>query len=240
MIDQRLERTCRPPADSLTPAGPRIFVFGCARSGTTLLLNLFRTFTTATVLDGEHCSTDLREHPGDQTVIAKRTPHCAEHLLTDLPHLKPLWIIDVVRDPRDVITSRLAPWPSYYCGFERWARDTATTAALRGRHLRLLHLRYEDLLDHPDAIQADLADILGLTPATRFSDWPQGLPADLSAQARSALGGLRPLTPDRAGRWRHDPQHRARIRAQLQEHTSMELLLRAAGYPPTDLQASDE
>ena len=85
MIPATVPRTCRPPAPGPAPAGPRVFVFGCARSGTTLLLHLFHTFTDTIVLDGEHCMSDLLAHPGTRPVIAKRTPHCAEHLLTDLP-----------------------------------------------------------------------------------------------------------------------------------------------------------
>ena len=43
---------CRRPQAAGTPAGPRVLVFGCARSGTTVLVHLLRTFTGVLVREG--------------------------------------------------------------------------------------------------------------------------------------------------------------------------------------------
>jgi len=120
--------------------GPRIFVFGCARSGTTLTTNMFRTFDGVTVWDGEHCLNTLAAAPGNGWIVAKRTWRCGLHLGDDMPFLRKLWIVDIIRDPRDVITSAspLRQRTGYHCGFERWQRDVEAVNSLIGRHLRII------------------------------------------------------------------------------------------------------
>ncbi|SBW22957.1 hypothetical protein FDG2_3359 [Candidatus Protofrankia californiensis] len=233
MIDPSIPVTCPNRLDGGPAAGPRIFVFGSARSGTTLLLNLFRTFHDVTVLDHEHCVRELVTDPARGWLVAKRTPHCADHLDEDRPGIGDVWIVDIVRDGRDVVTSRLAPFPGYYCDFPRWQRDVHAAARLRGTHLRLLQLKYEHLAAAGDEVQAALAGILGLRIQVPFSEHLSVVPPELSEQARSALGGLRSLSADRVDRWRRDPDARVRVAQQLAAHPGMESLLAATGYPPT-------
>lgn len=235
LVAPSVPNTCRPPsADS--PIGPRVLVFGCARSGTTLLVNLLRTFSGVVVSEGECCSTELLDHPDPGWVAAKRTAHCAEHLIADLPLLRhDVWILDIVRDPRDVVTSVLAPFPGYYCGYKRWDRDLRVSEALAGRHLRYLRIRYEELVLRPDEVQRAIADIVGLEPEVCFSDFLQVMPQTLPASALQALGGVRPLDSGRIGRWRN--HHLARVHSQLAEHPSMEEMLQWMGYPPTTRSA---
>lgn len=238
MIRASIPKTCHPAAYGAEPLGPRIFVFGSARSGTTLLLNMFHTFDGVIVRDGEHCLSTLLDDSSTEWIVAKRTPHCADHLLSDLSNFRDVWILDIIRDPRDVVTSVLPPWPGYYCDFSRWARDVQVAASLRGRHLRLLHIRFEELVAKSDEIQRELALILGLTIRRPFSAFSTAVPDDLSFQARVALGGVRPLTLDRVGRWRRDRESRVRVADQLRTYPSMELLLQAVGYDPTDLEGA--
>jgi hypothetical protein len=168
LVHPTVPNICRRPTSG-TMAGPRILVFGCARSGTTLLLNLLRTYEQVVVREAEQCVTNLLEDPHPGWVASKRTAHCAEHLCADLPFLRQgVWILDIIRDPRDVITSVLEPFPGYYCGFERWDRDLRVSEVLAGRHLRYLRIRYEELVARPDDVQQNLADILALTPTVPF------------------------------------------------------------------------
>lgn len=225
-------RSCHQPTPG-APRGPRILVFGCARSGTTLLLNLLRTFDGIRVRDGEHCVGDLLDDPHPGWVAVKRTPYCAEHLVADLPVLRSgVWIIDIIRDPRDVVTSVLEPFPGYYCGYERWDRDVRVSEFLAGRHLRYVRIRYEELVHHPDDLQDDLASILGLRPRTAFSDFVRLVPRTLPRSAVRALGGVRDLDPSGVGRWRQR-QHTIRVREQMSAHPRMEETLRWMGYPPS-------
>jgi hypothetical protein len=224
------------------PAGPRIFIIGCARSGTTLLLNLMRTFDGVSVMDHETCLRELVANPSAGWVTAKRKAHCAGHLLEDLPDLRQVWVIDIVRDPRDVITStREGPdprdfqptWDGFYCDLQRWRRDVLVAAALRGRHMRMLHVRYEHLVKACDQVQQDLAAMLGLEARVPFSSHLSVMPEDLPESTRIMLGGVRPVSSDRVGRWRQDPRSRDRVAEQLRLHPDMESWLQAAAYPPT-------
>ena len=91
-------------------------------------------------------------------------------------------------------------------------------------------MRYEQLVTAGDDVQQGLADILGLPIRVPFSRFPAVVPADVSQQALAALGGVRPLSGDRIGRWRDDDTTRRRIAEQLDAHPHMEILLQAAGY----------
>lgn len=233
MIDPRIRDKC-PPRCIGPPDGPRIFVFGCARSGTTLLLNLLRTFNGVNVMEGEHCVRQLVTYPSAGWVAAKRRAHCADHLSADLPDLRPVWIIDIMRDPRDVVTSRLATFPGFYCDYPRWDRDVRVAAALRGRHLRMLHLRYEHLVTAGDQVQQDLGAMLGLEARVPFSSHLSVMPPDLTRSTRLQLGGVRPLSGERVGRWRYDPAALDRVAEQLRMHPGMESSLQAAAYDPTE------
>jgi hypothetical protein len=236
MIDPRISDRC-PARCTGPPAGPRIFVFGCARSGTTLLLNLLRTFDGVSVLDGEHCVRELVADPSAGWVAAKRRAHCADHLPADLPDLRPVWIIDILRDPRDVVTSRLATFPGFYCDYPRWERDVRLAAALRGQHLRMLHLRYEHLVTAGDQVQQDLGEVLGLEACVPFSSHLSVMPTQVSRITRITLGGVRPLSSERVGRWRCDPAALDRVAEQLRMHPGMESSLQAAAYAPTETEA---
>lgn len=239
MINPRIPNRC-PTRCVGPPAGPRIFVFGCARSGTTLLLNLLRTFDGVSVMDAEHCVRELVAHPSTGWVAAKRRPHCADHLPVDLPDLRPLWIMDILRDPRDVVTSRVEhpSFPGFYCDYPRWERDVRVAAALRGRHMRMLHLRYEHLVTAGDQVQQDLAAVLGLQVRVPFSSHLSVMPADLSRIGQHALGGVRPLSSDRVGRWRNDPAAVDRVAEQLRLHPDMESALQAAAYTSTESEST--
>jgi sulfotransferase family protein len=245
-ISPRVENRC-PTRPVGQPAGPRIFVFGCARSGTTLLLNLMRTLDGVSVMNRESCVRELVANPSAGWVAAKRKAYCADHLLADFADLRQVWIIDILRDPRDVITSRQAgPDPrrsrptfdGFYCDYQRWARDVRVAAALRGRHMRMLHVRYEHLVTACDQVQQDLCAVLGLEARVPFSNHLSVMPADLPESTRIMLGGVRPVSSDRVGRWRYDPKSIDRVTEQMRLHPDMESWLQAAAYAPTETQAT--
>jgi hypothetical protein len=223
--------SCVPACEPHPSTGARIFVFGCARSGTTLLLNLFHTFSGVEVWDGENCFNELIASPSAGTVVAKRAPTCADHLVEDARRFRKVWIIDILRDPRDVVTSELSG--EFYCDFARWRRDVLTAQQLAGWHVRLLRLRYEHLVSDPDDVQTALSGALGLQPVRSFRAFIDAVPAGLSEVARQTLGGLRPIEACRVDRWKIDARQRGRVKAQLEEHPDMEATLRWVGYPPT-------
>jgi hypothetical protein len=197
------------------------------------MLNLFRTFAGTTVWDREHCIRRLAEADDSAVVVAKRTPHCATHLAVELATKPEIWVVEVLRDPRDVVTSILNPEVGYYCDFPRWERDILTGLAIRGVHLRTIALRYETIVNQPNHVQEHLASILNLTPSTAFTSFPSVVPEELSPRSIEALGGVRPINAHRVGRWMHTSAGHRRVADQLHRWPRMEGLLRAVGYPPT-------
>jgi len=234
MLSPRIPVLCPLDGPRGQAAGPRVFITGSARSGTTLLLNLFRLFTDVSVLDRENCIRSVVSDPVPGWLIAKRTPHCAEHLIADLPLIDKTWIVDITRDPRDVVSSKLDGWPDFYCDFTRWARDARVIGQVRGLHLRLIQIRYERLVTDPSRVMSELGDILGLGKPLPSQEYPSAVPEDLSPQATSALGGVRPVSRERVGRWRLESSSRRRVAEQLKSNADMEVLLQYAGYEVTE------
>lgn len=138
------------------PAGPRVWVFGAARSGNTLLNQLLAGFGLVT-MPGETCLGRLLAHPSTGVVAGKRTLHCARHLPED-PVLDGVTVLHLVRDPRDVVTSRLASYEGYYCGLERWVRDENAIAAHLASGVRVITLRFEDVVTDTCRCPADAGD----------------------------------------------------------------------------------
>lgn len=126
----------------------RVFIVGCPRSGTTLLLNMMRCFQDAAV--------DLSEHPYPHFAllddpapihVLKRTGHCWQSL-SQIPDA--VRLIYMVRHPYDVLTSRhrgdLAK--GYFTTVDDWLAEYRAFLELERQRGDdgLLLLRYEDLV----------------------------------------------------------------------------------------------
>lgn len=226
-----LPNTCVPVRVDAT-AGPRVWVFGAARSGNTLLNQLLNGFGLDT-MPGETCLGRLLAHPSTGAVASKRTLHCARHLPDD-PVLDGVTVLHLVRDPRDVVTSRLEPYEGYYCGLERWIRDESAIATYRARGGRVVTLRFEDLVTDPAGVQRTLETVLGVAADRRLHEYGRTwTPDHLDAESAGYLGGVRPLDPALAGRWLSSPEHRERVRTELARWPAAEAMLTAHGYAST-------
>lgn len=136
-----------------------------------------------------------------------------------------LWIVYLLRDPRDVVVSRhnLAP-TLYWSNLRLWKRFHQ--AAQQIESPRFITVRYEDLVNTPDRVQQELMlKIPFLKKRANFTDFHKL--ASPSKQSLKALREVRPISNKSVGRWR---QHKPRIKAQLALHGPIARDLIELGY----------
>jgi hypothetical protein len=202
-----------------------LHIVACSpRSGTTLL---HEAMVTCFRVD-KHYDHEIRFHlvtgePG-QIVVTKR-PKDTMYMpaVIDDPEL---YVIYVLRDPRDVIVSRHKKnGDRYYSNIRLWRELHGYAKPLFG-HERFLALRYEDFVTDPDAVQAQIAaKFPWLEQLHRFSEYHQH--AEVSEKSRLAMHGVRPIAPTSVGVWR---EHPGRVKAQQILHGSLTPDLIECGY----------
>ncbi|UJP40679.1 sulfotransferase family protein [Cellulomonas palmilytica] len=195
----------------------RIFITGCSRSGTTLLSNMFRGFAGVRVVAGMHRMTDFpRSNAEGTAVVLRRTPACALDLADQVREHPGVWLVDIMRDPRDVVTSRYGGSSAFHTSFRRWERDVAAFERAAERHPRTLRIRFEELIRQPGRVQDRIAATLDLAPTSDFADFP-ALVADVAMSPKElvSLNSVRTLDPRVIGRWRRAADAAARVRQEL-------------------------
>ena len=122
----------------------------------------------------------VRELAGKGRLYGEKTPSHLRWWKLLTHHMPGLKLVFVVRDPRAVVASYFDAWgPRPHAVLaERWAIDQQQVAlAEHTLHpADCLVLRYEDVVQDPDAARARLAGFLGTRLAEVPSDCPLGLP----------------------------------------------------------------
>jgi hypothetical protein len=203
----------------------RIHIVGLGpRTGTTLLaecmvasfdIDAFDAHETPLYRFRRNARVYLTKLPGDLQSIGPR-------LRVD-PHFH---VICMMRDPRDMVTSRHDEDPArYWAPLRLWKERLVTFRRLAG-HKRFIVVRYEDLVADPDGTQATIAARLPFLRQTdAFSRFH--LRARPSGMAVKALGGLRAVEASRIGNWRN---HLPRLAGQLERHGPIAAELIDLGY----------
>jgi hypothetical protein len=148
-----------------------IFIAGCARSGTTLLLNLMSCFENTFVRPKEtHFDFFRRVDLPDGPVVAKRNKTTYKTLPT-LP--AEIQLVYMLRHPLDTLTSYHPKFPAkkYYVTEQRWRQEYYALRSLRINQPNrpIVYVRYCDLVTTPDSVQKFLANELGLEIGRHFS-----------------------------------------------------------------------
>jgi hypothetical protein len=151
----------------------RIFIAGCARSGTTLTLRLMGCFDDIFVHRSEarYGMLDKLDRP-EANLVVKRTSHSYLHLAKLPPAIE---LIYCVRHPFDVLTSshpQTKDVRRFHVTPERWLAEYDALIGLRKAQPRrqILYVRYEDTIGAPDVVQEKIARSFGLTTRIRFSE----------------------------------------------------------------------
>ena len=158
----------------------RIFIVGCARSGTTLLRRLFHAFEDVEVVPREVTLDEFAamESPEGKTLVGKRTfdtifsnclPVEEGRRQLKVLHVRPdIRVLCIYRDGRDAVESETRATPVRWYESMRQMRLAQDANLLPG----LATMKYEDMVSDPDGTQAGLANWFGLTPAHKWSEYP--------------------------------------------------------------------
>jgi hypothetical protein len=158
----------------------KIFITGCAKSGTTLLLRMCYAFKETEVIykpgyDGHELSFNdfVKYESSNKFIIGKRHPptllsniyensfHEQSQIIKD----NKIGIINVVRDGRDVVLS-----DGNYVKPDRWISSLQQRDTFRD--IIDLEIKYEDLINNADFIQEEMEKTFGLTSNSKFSNYP--------------------------------------------------------------------
>ena len=207
----------------------RIHITGLGpRTGTTLMAeSMIACFAIDAFDDHEaqvhklrrNCEVYLSKFPGHTDLLRQR--------LRFDPHFH---VILMLRDPRDAVTSRHRTDPArYWTPLRKWKRNFCNSRPILD-HPRVILVRYEDLVTNPDKVQAVIARRLPfLRPTGAFTEFHRR--ADPSQKAVKALGGVRAISADSIGKWRH---HLPRLVGQLSQHGPITAELIELGYEEDD------
>jgi hypothetical protein len=192
---------------------------------TELMVNCFE-------IDGftEHELSVFRRPLQPFNVFCSKSPQEVDCVRPLLALERNLWVIYMMRDPRDVVVSRHGQEPDKYWTNLRMWKHLHRVAAKASHHPRFLTVRYEDLVTDPARVQGWLR---GRMPFLRmrasFSDFHEM--ARPSKKSLEALGEVRPINGGSVGTWR---RHKPRLAAQLLLHGSITRDLIDLGYEPDD------
>lgn len=219
----------------------KIVICGAARTGTTLLHLMMRTFNETLVFPGEVpgiCVPSLiRFSPA---VMVTKSPHDVEllpYIFIMYPHTL---AIVTIRDPRDTLCSRVGADYGYRLYKPYYAHRIAS--AMRGEAWavhsnpdKVMTVKYEDLVSSPDAVQEQIIKTTGLTPRLPFSRYHE-IP-DIPRLNDEFTA--RPVFASSVGTWRR-PENREWMRevlmAEIETHNRGMLahLCMLSGYEQDD------
>ena len=192
----------------------RIHIVGCGpRTGTTLMAEMAIS-----------CF-DIDAYTEHEDPIYTRPNQPANIFLTKRPRdilvaepmlhlLSNLYVIYMLRDPRDTITSKHRKDPDRYWSTLRYWKAYTPYGRKLQHHPRFMTVRYEDLVSKPDEVQEYLMERMPfLKKRGDFSRYHEF--AKPSKQSLDALRGMRPVASTSVGKWRN---HLPRVAGQLKLH----------------------
>lgn len=208
----------------------RIHIVGSGpRTGTTLLSEMMVACFDIT-LHTEHEDSIYRWPPCRGNIFLTKKPRDILVIEPILRIMRNLYVIYMVRDPRDMIVSKHAIDPDrYWASLTHWKTYTTYGRRLTS-HPRFIIVRYEDLVTQPGQIQDYLMKRMPfLIKKASFNSYHEI--AQPSKDSMMALGGVRLASSSSIGNWR---KHLPRVAGQLHLHGSISEDLIAYGYEQDD------
>jgi hypothetical protein len=206
-----------------------LHIVACSpRSGTTLLAEVMATCFKVDKHYDHEVRFNLVSAEDGQILITKR-PKDTMYMPAIIDDDPEIFVIYVMRDPRDVIVSRHGKDKSrYYSNMRLWRQMHAYAKQMYG-HERFLEIRYEDFVRDPDVTQQLIAEKFPWLEKThKFSEYHEY--AQISEKSKMAMHNVRPIAPTSVGVW---TQYPGRIKGQQMIHGSLTPDLIECGYEST-------
>jgi hypothetical protein len=228
----------------------RLHIVGCSRSGTTMLHYLMSAFEDSLLIDEE---TALWNTPDigfvlrlllarmkgqrETLLVSKRNSswHRPENIAGLARYVREsnVFVVYVVRDPRDVLTSRhVLDDRKHYVDFGFWRRSIEAGLELQellGSYPHFLVIRYEDVVCSAAAVESVLHARFGLRKRAGVSSIAN-LKDNLEnlglagGQMIAYMHDLRNLDPASIGRWKNDEARCERVAELFEDDARREFL----------------
>ena len=159
-------------------------------------------------------------------VLCSKQPGDIQHV-RPLLHADPnLWIIFILRDPRNSIVSRHGrDEQRFWASLKLWKKYLNAARPMM-QHARFVTVRYEDLTENPQVTQDELQQRMSfLNRKCDFIDYHRN--AIPSSDTIDALGGLRPIQHADRNKWH---EYLSRVKGQMQLHGGIGEELIELGY----------
>jgi hypothetical protein len=172
----------------------RIYITGCAKTGTTLVRRLFNAFELKVYNEDEMKLMDFIKSDYD---VAKRTslmpfsdiiPVGESYKMLKLAKVNGVVCVNVVRNRKDVLASS-----NNYVSPERYDYSMSMSRNPRFQQFLAYTIDYDRLMEEADEIQRELAIELGLTIKHKWSDYPHFVPSEGLDQQAVEEYPLRPI-----------------------------------------------
>jgi hypothetical protein len=206
-----------------------LHIVACSpRSGTTLLHEAMVTCFKVDKHYDHEVRFNLVEAEDGQIVVTKRPKDTM--YMPDVIDDPDLFVVYVMRDPRDVIVSRHGKNKEmYYSNIRLW-RELHGYAREIENHDRFLQVGYEEFVSNPDAVQDQIAARFPwLQKLHKFSEYHEY--ANVSEKSKLAMNDVRPIAPTSVGKWNNNL---GRIKGQQVTHGSLTPDLIECGYETSD------
>lgn len=228
--------------------GEPVVIGGAGRSGTTLLLSIldahprlycfpeqigmFREWDTVPDGSGETREVPRRMDRLYRWLLTHRIPRSAVRWCEKTPHNVRYFsrildfydgkvqFIHLVRDGRDVVTSRHPYKPDrYWVPVSRWVTDVSAGLALKD-HPRVLTVRYEDLVTQFEPTIETVCAFIGEGYPETVHDW---FAHTSIRQSRHWFDPVQRVHAKGIGRWKQ-PEHAAKVEEIMADERAVSLL----------------
>lgn len=223
---------------------PPVLIGGCGRSGTTLLLSILGAHSSIYAIPHEsRLFTRWREGEDGKKIprdwrrfiwylLIYKVPEAAERYCEKTPmnilHLEKIFnylgtetrFIQLIRDGRDVVTSRHPRDPqAYWVPVERWVRDVKAGLPWRD-HPSVYTLSYEDLVSNTEKHIRNLCEFLDEPLTEKLLTWDKSTNIKKSGAWHE---GLQKTHANSVRKWER-PEHEARMKEFMANAEAVELL----------------